>query len=49
MTLFVINSVMNEYDLKPHEKGLGPASGGLRDKGLWNHADMWVPVPRLKL
>lgn len=40
MTLFVINSVMNEYDLRPHEKGLGPASGGLRDKGLWNHADM---------
>lgn len=39
MTQFAINSVMNKYNLRPHKRGLGSASGELKDKGLWNHAD----------
>ena len=38
---------MNEYDLRPHERGLGPASGGLtKNFGIMQ---LWVLVPRLYL
>lgn len=34
MAQFVLNSGMNEYDLRPHEKSLAPA-GGRRAQPPW--------------
>lgn len=39
MTQIVINSGLNEYELRPHETEPGTEGGGLRDRELWSQTE----------